>query len=96
MPRAPCSVTRSSANGAGQTALRIEWKAALGGAPIRHYGARQVLPDSTYRFLTGSPGIAAYVPALRRTGSEAATSLEVRAIGETFTASEPVSLSYQW
>ncbi|MDJ0464184.1 hypothetical protein [Streptomyces sp. H27-C3] len=64
-----------------------------GRAPLR--GA-QVLPGGGRRFLGGTAGIAYYVASLRRTSSEAATSLEVRATGQLLTSSRPAPVTHTW
>jgi hypothetical protein len=78
----------------GTAGLRLAWDRAPG--QIRHYEVHQLLPDGTRRFLGGTPGTAAYVPALRRSGSEATTSIEVRSVDELFASSAPATLTYTW
>ncbi|MDJ0381896.1 endo-beta-N-acetylglucosaminidase [Streptomyces sp. G-G2] len=89
----PVAVDAAARDGA-KVSLRLSWRRAPGA--VRHYEAYRVLPDGTRRFLGGACGTALYVPGLERSGTEASTTVEVRAVGELYTASEPARVSYTW
>ncbi|WP_223838086.1 endo-beta-N-acetylglucosaminidase [Streptomyces venezuelae] len=95
-PAAPAglAVDASVRTGDRVAALRVSWRRAPG--PVRHHELVRVLPDGTRRFLGGTCGTALYVPALERAGRERVTVLEVRAVGERYTASAPARTSYRW
>ncbi|MEU5418041.1 endo-beta-N-acetylglucosaminidase [Streptomyces sp. NPDC020667] len=87
-------VTASRRTGDGTAELRLAWGAAR--APVRHYELHQVLPGGGRRFLGGTCGHAYYVAALRRTATEAATRVEVRAVDELYASSAPASVTFRW
>ncbi|KUJ69044.1 endo-beta-N-acetylglucosaminidase [Streptomyces albus subsp. albus] len=92
-PVAP-RVAARAANPDGTAALRLTWGRAAGA--VRHYELWQPLPGGDRRFLGGTCGTAYFVPALRRTGGESATRLEVRAVDELYASSAPAALSVTW
>ncbi|HET6859131.1 MAG TPA: endo-beta-N-acetylglucosaminidase [Streptomyces sp.] len=77
----------------GDAELRLRWQPAAG---ARHYEVHQALPGGGRRFLGGTAGIAYYVASLRRTSGEAATTLEVRAVGQLLTSSPPAPVIHTW
>ncbi|MET9290468.1 endo-beta-N-acetylglucosaminidase [Streptomyces sp. NPDC003077] len=99
-PAAPSTlkVAASRVTGDGVAELRLTWQppARRAGAALRHYEVHQVLPGGGRRFLGGTCGTALYVPGLRRTAGEASTRLEVRAVGELYTASVPAAAVFGW
>ncbi|MFG2196948.1 endo-beta-N-acetylglucosaminidase [Streptomyces sp. NPDC048639] len=97
-PAAPAAarITAARLVSADEAELRIAWRTPGEGAPVRHYEVHQLLPGGGRRFLGGTCSPASYVPALRRTGAEAETRLEVRAVGGSYAVSAPASLALQW
>ncbi|MEU5587428.1 endo-beta-N-acetylglucosaminidase [Streptomyces chrestomyceticus] len=101
-PAAPSAVqvAASRVTGDGTAELRLTWKpsakAKAGPVPVRHYEVHQILPDGQRRFLGGTCGTAFYLPALRRTSGEPRTRLEVRAVGELYTASAAAAAVFTW
>ncbi|MFF5126296.1 endo-beta-N-acetylglucosaminidase [Streptomyces syringium] len=98
-PARPAAVTVAAArpNGDGTAALRLRWRPGTRPAPpVRHYELHQVLPGGGRRFLGGTCGHAYYVPALRRTGGEAVTRVDVRAVDELYVSSAPARVSFRW
>ncbi|MFH8570464.1 hypothetical protein [Streptomyces sp. NPDC017993] len=80
--------------GDGTAALRQNWRPAPGA--VRHYTLHRRLPDGGRRHLGGTCGTAFYLPELRREQNEKAAALEVRAVDELFTASEPALTQHHW
>ncbi|MGK5631261.1 endo-beta-N-acetylglucosaminidase, partial [Streptomyces sp. URMC 123] len=88
-PRAPgrpglLRVTASRLVAPDTAELRLRWRPARGGGTdraVRHYEVHQVLPGGQRRFLGGTCAPAYFVPALRRSGAERRTRIEVRAVG---------------
>ncbi|MFI0153902.1 endo-beta-N-acetylglucosaminidase [Streptomyces lydicus] len=78
----------------GAVSVRLAWRRANG--PVRHYELHRRLPDGSRRFLGGTCGTALYVPGLRRAGTEQAAEIEVRAVHELFTTSEPARVQLPW
>ncbi|MGP8297100.1 endo-beta-N-acetylglucosaminidase [Streptomyces inhibens] len=78
----------------GAVSLRLSWQRAAG--PVRHYELHRRLPDGTRQFLGGTCGTAFYVPGLRRVQNEPAARLEVRAVHELFTVSDPATTRLSW
>lgn len=78
----------------GAVSVRLAWRRADG--PVRHYELHRRLPDGSRRFLGGTCGTALYVPGLRRAGTEPAAEIEVRAVHELFTTSEPARVQLPW
>ncbi|MFI6767381.1 endo-beta-N-acetylglucosaminidase [Streptomyces sp. NPDC050355] len=78
----------------GAASLRLRWRRAAG--PVRHYELHRRLPDGTRRFLGGTCGTAFYLPGLRRAQNEPAARLQVRAVQELFTVSEPAETELPW
>ncbi|MFG2287472.1 endo-beta-N-acetylglucosaminidase [Streptomyces sp. NPDC048595] len=78
----------------GATSLRLRWRRAAG--LVRHYELHRRLPDGTRRFLGGTCGTAFHLPGLRRAQNEPAARLQVRAVQELFTVSEPSEAELPW
>lgn len=78
----------------GATSVRLSWQRATG--PVRHYELYRRLPDGGRRFLGGTCGTAFHVPGLRRAQNEPAARLQVRAVQELFTVSEPAEAELPW
>ncbi|MFH9423679.1 endo-beta-N-acetylglucosaminidase [Streptomyces sp. NPDC017529] len=99
-PPGAVRLAASRVTGDGTAELRLTWKpsdkTAAKGVPVRHYEVHQVLPDGKRRFLGGTCGTAYYLPALRRTPGEPGTRLEVRAVGEPYTASAAATAVFTW
>ncbi|MFF4952098.1 endo-beta-N-acetylglucosaminidase [Streptomyces chattanoogensis] len=94
-PAAPSGLAVTEAGTANGTAsLRLGWQRATG--PVRHYELHRLLPDGGRRFLGGTCGTAFYLPGLRREPGEKALRLEVRAISELFTRSDPAGTVFPW
>ncbi|MGW7003593.1 GH85 family endohexosaminidase C-terminal domain-containing protein, partial [Streptomyces sp. NPDC054933] len=74
--------------------LRRAWAPTAG--PVRHYAIHQVLPGGGDRFLGATCQLAMYVPALHREAGEAASRIEVRAVGELFDSSAPTAVDFAW
>ncbi|MEV3854792.1 endo-beta-N-acetylglucosaminidase [Streptomyces sp. NPDC050095] len=89
---APGAVKVDKASGDGQ--FRLSWAAASG--PVRHYELYRVLKDGTRRFLTGTCANAAYVKGLAAEQGESAVTFELRAVGELYAASAPVTVAAPW
>ncbi|MFS4096757.1 endo-beta-N-acetylglucosaminidase [Streptomyces sp. AF1A] len=74
--------------------LRLAWNAAPGA--VRHYTLHRLLPDGTRRFLGATCQRAYFVPGLRPEQGERSARLEVRAVGELYTSSAPVTVTHTW
>ncbi|MFJ5303315.1 endo-beta-N-acetylglucosaminidase [Streptomyces sp. NPDC088350] len=90
-PAAPTNFLVSAATGGN---LRFAWGAAPGA--VRHYTLHRLLPDGTRRFLGGTCQRAFYVGGLTAEQGEQQAWFELRATGELYTASAPVTVSYTW
>ncbi|MCF3133609.1 endo-beta-N-acetylglucosaminidase [Streptomyces olivochromogenes] len=90
-PAAPSDPRITAASGGD---LRFAWSAAPG--DVRHYELHRVLPDGTRRFLGGTCQRAYFVAGLRPEQGESAARFEVRAVGELYTASAPVTVTHTW
>ncbi|MGW7637915.1 endo-beta-N-acetylglucosaminidase [Streptomyces decoyicus] len=94
-PAAPTGLkVTGTATADGATAVRLNWRRAPG--PVRHYELYRRFPDGTREFLGGTCGTAFYVPGLRRARNEPAARLEVRAVHELFTVSQPSRTQLPW
>ncbi|NBE54239.1 endo-beta-N-acetylglucosaminidase [Streptomyces boluensis] len=89
---APSGLNVDKATGDGQ--FRLSWQPAPGA--VRHYELYRVLPGGERRFLTGTCARAAYVKGLKAAPGEKAVSFELRAVGELFTTSAPVTVTHPW
>ncbi|MFE6199803.1 endo-beta-N-acetylglucosaminidase [Streptomyces sp. NPDC057838] len=90
-PAAPSGLRVSAASGGD---LRLTWNPAPG--EVRHYTLHRVLPDGTRRFLGGTCQRAFFVAGLTPEQGERAARFELRAVGELYTSSAPVTLTHPW
>lgn len=90
-PSAPAGLRITAAAGGD---LRFAWPPAPGA--VRHYALHRVLPDGTRRFLGATCQRAHFVAGLRPEQGESAARFELRAVGELYTASTPVTVTHPW
>ncbi|GHG93814.1 endo-beta-N-acetylglucosaminidase [Streptomyces rubradiris] len=90
-PAAPSAARVTAANGGD---LRLAWNPAPG--PVRHYTLHRLLADGTRRFLGATGQRAWFVTGLRPEQGEPAARFEVRAVGELYNASAPVTVTHPW
>ncbi|MGW7402502.1 endo-beta-N-acetylglucosaminidase [Streptomyces sp. NPDC054833] len=93
-PRTPAAPTDARITAASGGDLRFAWGAAPG--DVRHYELHRLLPDGIRRFLGGTCQRAYFVPGLRPEQGEQTARFEVRAVGELYTASAPVTVTHTW
>ncbi|MFI7504009.1 endo-beta-N-acetylglucosaminidase [Streptomyces sp. NPDC049687] len=91
IPAAPTGLRITAATGGD---LRLAWDAAPD--DVRHHTLHRLLPDGTRRFLGGTCQRAFYVGGLVREQGEQAARLELRAVGELYTSSAPVTVTHTW
>ncbi|MFC9132297.1 endo-beta-N-acetylglucosaminidase [Streptomyces sp. NPDC057099] len=92
--RRPASPTGFRVTAASGGDLRLAWDPAPG--DVRHHTLHRVLPDGTRRFLGGTCQRAFFVDGLKPEQGERAARFELRAVGELYTSSAPVSLTHPW
>ncbi|MFJ2237319.1 endo-beta-N-acetylglucosaminidase [Streptomyces sp. NPDC087859] len=90
-PGAPAGFRVTAASGGD---LRLAWNPAPG--DIRHCTLHRVLPDGTRRFLGATCQRAYFLSGLRPEQGERAARFELRAVGELYTSSAPVTLTHTW
>ncbi|KUL72284.1 MULTISPECIES: endo-beta-N-acetylglucosaminidase [unclassified Streptomyces] len=90
-PAAPSGLRVTAASGGD---LRFAWNPAPGAT--RHHTLHRVLPDGTRRFLGGTCQHAFFTPGLRPEQGERAARFELRAVGELYTTSAPVTVTHRW
>ncbi|OLZ74203.1 endo-beta-N-acetylglucosaminidase [Streptomyces sp. IMTB 2501] len=90
-PAAPTGARVTAATGGD---LRLAWDAAPGA--VRHYELHRLLPDGTRRFLGGTCQRAYYLTGLQPAPGESTARFELRAVGELYNASTPVTVSHTW
>ncbi|WP_053708732.1 endo-beta-N-acetylglucosaminidase [Streptomyces sp. NRRL B-3648] len=90
-PAAPTGARVTAANGGD---LRLAWNTAPG--TVRHYTLHRLLPDGTRRFLGATGQRAWFVAGQRPEQGESAARFEVRAVGELYDASAPVTVTHPW
>ncbi|MBK3520678.1 endo-beta-N-acetylglucosaminidase, partial [Streptomyces sp. MBT70] len=90
-PAAPSAARVTAADGGD---LRLAWNPAPG--PVRHYTLHRLLADGTRRFLGATGQRAWFVAGLRPERGEPAARFEVRAVGELYNASAPVTVTHPW
>ncbi|WP_031026485.1 endo-beta-N-acetylglucosaminidase [Streptomyces sp. NRRL WC-3725] len=90
-PAAPTGARVTAANGGD---LRLAWTAAPGA--VRHYTLHRLLPDGTRRFLGATGQRAYFVTGQRPEQGETAARFELRAVGELYNASTPVTVTHPW
>ena len=74
--------------------LRFAWDAAPGA--VRQYTLHRLLPGGTRRFLGGTCQRAFFVGGLQAEQGEQQAWFELRATGELYTASAPVTVAHAW
>ncbi|MEU2426845.1 endo-beta-N-acetylglucosaminidase [Streptomyces sp. NPDC007851] len=90
-PAAPAAPRVTAASGGD---LRLAWDAAPG--DVRHYTLHRLLPDGTRRFLGATGQRAFFLTGLQPEQGETTARFEVRAVGELYTASDPVTVTHTW
>lgn len=90
-PAAPSGLRVTAASGGD---LRLAWNPAPGA--VRHYTLHRLLPDGTRRFLGGTCQRAYFAGGLRPEQGETEARLELRAVGELYTSSAPVTVTHPW
>ena len=91
-PAAPTALRITAARGGD---LRFAWHRPARG-PVRHYTLHRVLPDGTRRFLGGTCQHAWFAGGLEPEQGERSARFELRAVGELYTSSEPVTVTHTW
>ncbi|MEU9386384.1 endo-beta-N-acetylglucosaminidase, partial [Streptomyces sp. NPDC048279] len=74
--------------------LRLAWDAAPG--DVRQYTLHRLLPDGTRRFLGATGQRAFWLTGLQPEQGEETARFEVRAAGELYTSSDPVTVTHTW
>ncbi|MBD0418923.1 endo-beta-N-acetylglucosaminidase [Streptomyces sp. TRM S81-3] len=92
---APAAPTALRVTGASGGDLRFGWTPARG-EDVRHYTLHRLLPDGTRRFLGATCQHAYFAGGLRPEGSERAARFELRAVGELYSSSDPVTVTHTW
>ncbi|MFF4028955.1 endo-beta-N-acetylglucosaminidase [Streptomyces sviceus] len=92
--RTPCPPSGLRVTAASGGDLRLAWQPAPGA--VRHYTLHRLLPDGTRRFLGGTCQRAWFVSGLRPEQGERQARLELRAVGELYTSSDPVTVTHPW
>jgi hypothetical protein len=93
VPAAPSGL-RVTAASAGD--LRLAWNPAPAPGDVRHYTLHRLLPDGTRRFLGVTCQRAYFVGGLQPEQGERASRFELRAVGELYTTSAPVTVTHPW
>ncbi|WP_406222709.1 endo-beta-N-acetylglucosaminidase [Streptomyces canus] len=90
-PATPSGLRITAASGGD---LRLAWNPAPGA--VRHYTLHRLLPDGSRRFLGGTCQRAYFVGGLKPERGERQARLELRAVGELYTSSDPVTVTHPW
>ncbi|MFG1664811.1 endo-beta-N-acetylglucosaminidase [Streptomyces sp. Y7] len=90
-PGAPSGFRVTAASGGD---LRLAWIPAPGDA--RHHTLHRLLPDGTRRFLGGTCQSAYFLGGLQPEQGEQEARFELRAVGELYTTSAPVTVTHRW
>lgn len=90
-PAAPTALRVTAASGGD---LRFAWNPAPG--DVRHYTLHRLLPDGTRRFLGGTCQRAFFAGGLRPEPGEETARFDLRAVGELYTTSAPVTVTHRW
>ncbi|MGW4867763.1 endo-beta-N-acetylglucosaminidase [Streptomyces chartreusis] len=90
-PAAPSGLRITAASGGD---LRLAWNPASG--DVRHHTLHRLLPDGTRRFLGGTCQSAYYLGGLKPEQGEQEARFELRAVGELYTTSAPVTVTHRW
>ncbi|MEU2060639.1 endo-beta-N-acetylglucosaminidase [Streptomyces sp. NPDC013455] len=93
-PAPPAAPRGARVTAAGGGDLRLAWNASPG--PVRHYTLHRLLSDGTRRFLGATGQRAFFLSGLRPEQGERAARFEVRAVGELYNASTPVTVTHTW
>ncbi|MFI2758956.1 endo-beta-N-acetylglucosaminidase [Streptomyces echinatus] len=93
-PPAPAAPSGARVTAAIGGDLRLAWNPAPG--TVRHHTLHRLLPDGTRRFLGATAQRAYFVSGLRPEQGEKAARFEVRAVGELYNASTPVTVTHPW
>ncbi|MFD7280932.1 endo-beta-N-acetylglucosaminidase [Streptomyces sp. NPDC059862] len=93
-PRTPAAPTAFRITAASAGDLRFGWQPAPDG--VRHHTLHRLLPDGTRRFLGGTCQRAYFVGGLKPEQGEQAARFELRAVGELYTSSDPVTVNHTW
>ncbi|MFJ9202614.1 endo-beta-N-acetylglucosaminidase [Streptomyces flaveolus] len=94
-PKAPAAPTAPRITAAHGGDLRFAWNHPHGD-DVRHYTLHRVLPDGTRRFLGGTCQRAWFAGGLAPEQGERTARFEVRAVGELYTTSAPVTVTHPW
>ncbi|MFE6938955.1 endo-beta-N-acetylglucosaminidase [Streptomyces chartreusis] len=89
-PAAPSGLRITAASGGD---LRLAWNPASG---VRHHTLHRLLPDGTRRFLGGTCQSAYFLGGLKPEQGEQEARFELRAVGELYTTSAPVTVTHRW
>lgn len=90
-PAAPSALRITAASGGD---LRLAWNPASG--DVRHHTLHRLLPDGTRRFLGGTCQSAYFLGGLKPEQGEQEARFELRAVGELYTTSAPVTVTHRW
>ncbi|MBT1090223.1 endo-beta-N-acetylglucosaminidase [Streptomyces sp. Tu102] len=90
-PAAPSGLRITAASGGD---LRLAWNPASG--DVRHHTLHRLLPDGTRRFLGGTCQSAYFLGGLKPEQGEQEARFELRAVGELYTTSAPVTVTHRW
>ncbi|MFG2269430.1 endo-beta-N-acetylglucosaminidase [Streptomyces chartreusis] len=91
-PAAPTGFRITAASGGD---LRLAWNPAASG-DVRHHTLHRLLPDGTRRFLGGTCQSAYFLGGLKPEQGELEARFELRAVGELYTTSAPVTVTHRW
>ncbi|GAA3807434.1 hypothetical protein GCM10022403_046940 [Streptomyces coacervatus] len=90
-PDAPSGLHITAASGGD---LRLAWNPAPG--DVRHYTLHRLLSDGTRRFLGATGQRAYFLAGLKPEQGESQARFELRAVGELYTSSDPVTVTHTW
>ncbi|MFD8306329.1 endo-beta-N-acetylglucosaminidase [Streptomyces sp. NPDC059690] len=90
-PETPSDLRVTAASGGD---LRLAWTPAPG--DVRHYTLHRLLADGTRRFLGATCQRAYFLAGLQPEQGEKDARLELRAVGELYTSSAPVTVTHTW
>ncbi|MEU6308823.1 endo-beta-N-acetylglucosaminidase [Streptomyces chartreusis] len=90
-PAAPSGLRITAASGGD---LRLAWNPASG--DVRHHTLHRLLPGGTRRFLGGTCQSAYFLGGLKPEQGEQEARFELRAVGELYTTSAPVTVTHRW
>ncbi|MFF0732775.1 endo-beta-N-acetylglucosaminidase [Streptomyces chartreusis] len=93
-PQTPAAPTGFRITAASGGDLRLAWNPASG--DVRHHTLHRLLPDGTRRFLGGTCQNAYFLGGLKPEQGEQEARFELRAVGELYTTSAPVTVTHRW